>query len=175
MTQISLKLAAGAAEPVVFEIPGAEGAFRVQILNEDQEKGVVTTIVHLPPGGSIPAHFHEAGSEMHYVLEGDLTEDGESFGPGGFLTFAAGVVHGPHGSEGGARVLTVQQWQSGQGKFDFHPAEEGQGRATAASTEAEGAAGEAAAGDAAAGASVTDKSAPEAEAERRRGEEKGYG
>ncbi|WP_186374156.1 cupin domain-containing protein [Roseomonas gilardii] len=175
MTQISLKLAAGAAEPVVFEIPGAEGAFRVQILNEDQEKGVVTTIVHLPPGGSIPAHFHEAGSEMHYVLEGDLTEAGESFGPGGFLTFAAGVVHGPHGSEGGARVLTVQQWQSGRGKFDFHPAEEGQGRATAASTEAEGAAGEAAAGDAAAGASVTDKSAPEAEAERRRGEEKGYG
>ena len=173
MSQSPLKLAADAAAPVVFEIPGAEGEFRVQILNEDQEKGVVTTIIHLPPGGRIPAHFHEAGSEMHYVLEGELTENGESFGPGGFLTFAAGVVHGPHGSEGGARVLTVQQWQSGRGKFDFHPAEEGQGRAATASTEAEAPA--AAPGDAAAGASVTDKPAPEAEAERRRGEEKGYG
>ncbi|ONH82903.1 hypothetical protein APZ41_012345 [Roseomonas mucosa] len=172
MSQSPLKLAADAAAPVVFEIPGAEGEFRVQILNEDQEKGVVTAIIHLPPGGRIPAHFHEAGSEMHYVLEGDLTENGESFGPGGFLTFAAGVVHGPHGSEGGARVLTVQQWQSGRGEFDFHPAEEGQGGAAAASTDA---AGEGTSGDAAAGASVTDKSAAEAEAERRRGEEKGYG
>ena len=167
-----LKLAADSVEATPFKIPGAEGEFRIQILNEDQARGVVTTIVHLPPGGRIPAHFHEAGSEMHYVLEGDLTENGESFGPGGFLTFAAGVVHGPHGSEGGARVLTVQQWQSGRGEFDFHPAEEGQGGAAAAAEDTPKDSGP---GNAAAGSSVTDKSAAEAEAERSRGEEKGYG
>jgi quercetin dioxygenase-like cupin family protein len=108
-----------------FEIPGAtgDGLFRIQILNQDEEQGVVTSIVHLPPGARIPAHRHSAGSEMHYVLEGDLIEQGETLGPGAFLTHAAGVVHGPHESRGGAKVLTVQGWQSTDGKYDFEPAE----------------------------------------------------
>ena len=63
---------------------------------------------------------------MHYVLEGDLIEKGESLGVGAFLTHAKGVVHGPHESKGGAKVLTVQQWQSRDGKFDFEPAEDAQ-------------------------------------------------
>ncbi|WP_458097756.1 cupin domain-containing protein [Roseomonas sp. WA12] len=116
---------AQAGEAVPFEIPGATGAFKIQILNEDRSKGVVTSIVHLPAGGVIPAHFHDAGSEMHYVLEGDLIEKGETLGVGAFLTHAKGVVHGPHESKGGARVLTVQTWQSEGGNFDFRPAEGG--------------------------------------------------
>ena len=116
---------ASAGEAVPFEIPGAQGEFRIQILNEDRSKGVVTSIVHLPAGGVIPAHSHEAGDEMHYVLEGDLIEDGETLGAGAFLTHAKGVVHGPHESKGGAKVLTVQSWQSTDGSFDFRPAEGG--------------------------------------------------
>lgn len=116
---------AQAGEAVPFEIPGATGEFRIQILNEDRDKGVVTSIVHLPPGGVIPAHYHEAGSEMHYVLEGDLIEAGEPLSVGAFLTHAKGVVHGPHESKGGAKVLTVQTWQSEGGNFDFRPAEGG--------------------------------------------------
>ncbi len=112
-----------AGEAVPFEIPGATGDFRIQILNEDRAKGVVTSIVHLPAGGKIPAHFHDAGDEMHYVLEGDLIDAGETLGVGAFLTHAKGVVHGPHESKGGARVLTVQSWQSEGGAFDFRPAE----------------------------------------------------
>lgn len=112
-------------EAVPFEIPGATGEFRIQILNEDRARGVVTSIVHLPPGGRIPAHYHDAGGEMHYVLEGDLIEKGETLGAGGFLTHAKGVVHGPHESKGGAQVLTVQTWQSEGGSFDFNIAEEG--------------------------------------------------
>lgn len=124
--------------PTPFEIPGATGGdFRIQILNEDMARGVVTSIVHLPPGGRIPAHVHRAGSEMHYVLEGDLVEKGESLGVGAFLTQAAGVVHGPHESKGGARVLTVQQWQSSDGSFDFEIAEEtGQSGAAAPARQA---------------------------------------
>jgi quercetin dioxygenase-like cupin family protein len=119
------KLALGAeGVPVVpFEIPGATGEFRIQVLNQKADCGVVTTIVHLPPGGRIPAHRHKAGSEMHYVLEGDLIEAGRELGPGGFLTHAAGQVHGPHESRGGARVLTVQSWQSKDGDYDFEPVE----------------------------------------------------
>ena len=117
-----LALSADQVEATPFAIPGAEGEFRIQILNEDGGRGVVTTIVHLPPGGKIPAHRHQKGAEMHYVLEGDLIDQGRSLGVGGFLTHAAGEVHGPHESRGGARVLTVQQWQSSDGEFDFEPA-----------------------------------------------------
>jgi hypothetical protein len=61
---------------------------------------------------------------MHYVLEGDLVEAGRELGPGCFLTHAAGQVHGPHESRGGAKVLTVQSWQSRDGDYDFEPAED---------------------------------------------------
>ena len=118
-----LQLSAAGIEAVPFEIPGATGQFRIQILNEDQARGVVTSIVHLPPGGRIPAHRHQAGSEMHYVLEGDLVEAGEALGVGAFLTHPAGMAHGPHESRKGAKVLTVQQWQSSDGQFDFEAVE----------------------------------------------------
>ena len=118
----SVVVQGGAAEPTVFEIPGATGEFKIQILNEDQAKGVVTTIVYLPAGGSIPAHKHQKGAEMHYVIEGDLIDGGKTLGAGDFLTHAAGVVHGPHESKGGAKVLTVQTWQSTDGAFDFEAA-----------------------------------------------------
>jgi quercetin dioxygenase-like cupin family protein len=124
MDPARLMLAAEDVEVTPVEIPGATGGtFLIQILNQDTAKGVVTTIVHLPAGGRIPAHRHHAGPEMHYVLEGDLVEAGEALGPGAFLTHAAGTVHGPHESRGGAKVLTVQQWQSRDGRFDFHLAE----------------------------------------------------
>lgn len=111
-----------------FEIPGATGgAFRIQLLNQDQAMGVVTTIVHIPAGGRIPAHRHSAGAEMHYLLEGDLIEAGRTLAPGAFLTHAAGAVHGPHESRGGAKVLTVQSWQSHGGAFDFEPVEAPEG------------------------------------------------
>lgn len=118
----SVVVQGGSVEPAVFEIPGATGEFKIQILNEDQVKGVVTTIVHLPPGGTIPAHKHQKGAEMHYVIEGDLIDSGRRLGAGDFLTHAAGVVHGPHESQAGAKVLTVQTWQSTDGAFDFEPA-----------------------------------------------------
>ncbi len=118
----SVMVPSGSIEPTVFEIPGATGEFKIQILNEDQAKGVVTTIVHLPAGGTIPAHKHQKGSEMHYVLDGDLVDRGRTLRAGDCLTHAAGVVHGPHESKQGAKVLTVQTWQSTDGAFDFEPA-----------------------------------------------------
>lgn len=118
-----LALAAEKVPAVPFAIPGATGEFRIQLLNQDAGSGVVTSIIHLPPGGRIPAHCHSAGAEMHYVLEGDLIEAGRELGPGAFLTHAAGQVHGPHESRRGAKVLTVQSWQSRHGDYDFEPAE----------------------------------------------------
>ena len=121
MDMQGLLLAADQIEATPFQIPGASGKFLIQILNEDQGRGVVTSIVHVPAEGRIPAHRHGAGAEMHFVLEGDLIDAGRPLTAGGFLTHAAGQVHGPHESQGGARVLTVQQWQSQDGSFDFEP------------------------------------------------------
>lgn len=170
-----MRLAAESVSASPFEIPGASGEFRIQILNEDAARGVVTSIVHLPPGGRIPAHSHQAGSEMHYVLEGDLVEKGESLGVGAFLTHAQGVVHGPHESKGGARVLTVQQWQSRDGGFDFHVAEE----APAASGGAQpGQASSAGTGEPAEGTAAGSGETPTAAAQRQEAEQslgKGYG
>ncbi len=119
----SLIVADAASTPATpFVIPGATGEFKIQILNEETARGVVTTIVHMPAGSKIPAHTHSKGAEMHYVLEGDLIENGKALAPGAFLTQAAGQVHGPHESKTGAKVLTVQLWQSEGGSFDFEPA-----------------------------------------------------
>jgi len=115
----AMRLAGDQVAATPFRIPGSRGEFRIQLLNEDAARGVVTSIVHIPAGGFIPAHRHQAGAEMHFVLAGDLTERGEALGPGGFLTHAAGVVHGPHESRAGALVLTVQHWQSKDGDYDF--------------------------------------------------------
>jgi quercetin dioxygenase-like cupin family protein len=122
-----LAVEADGVAAVPFEIPGATGQFRIQLLNQDASAGVVTSIIHLPPGARIPAHRHSAGAEMHFVLEGDLIEAGRELGAGCFLTHAAGQVHGPHESRGGARVLTVQSWQSKHGDYDFEPVEATEG------------------------------------------------
>ena len=126
----ALKLAAEGIEATPFQIPGAEGEFRIQILNEDRARGVVTSIVHLPAGGRIPAHYHDAGSEMHYVLEGDLIEKGETLGVGAFLTHGKGVVHGPHSSKRGCRVLTIQVGHSGPEQADHRVVDDEQGAST---------------------------------------------
>src|SRR4051812_33804880 len=45
-----MKLATEGVAATQFEIPGSRGDFRIQILNEDASRGVVTSIVHIPAG-----------------------------------------------------------------------------------------------------------------------------
>ena len=171
----ALQLLAEGVTPTQFEIPGSRGDFRIQILNEDAARGVVTSIVHIPAGGFIPAHFHKAGPEMHYVLSGDLIEAGRTLGPGGFLTQAAGVVHGPHESQGGCQVLTVQSWQSRDGQFDFNIAEDAASPDTA-SRAPRGEAGETGAAIASEGMPGQDEGArPEVRAATEESLGRGYG
>lgn len=109
---------------VPFPIPGAtENGVTAQLLNIDGGQGLVTTIIHIAPGARIPAHFHKNGSEAHYVLEGDFIENGVTHGAGAFFTHAANVVHGPHASVNGCRVLTLQSAYVDPAAPDFHIAE----------------------------------------------------
>ena len=111
-------------EPVPFAIPGATpGGVKATLVNVDGAKGIVTTIIHIAPGARIPAHYHDDGAEAHYVLEGDFINAGVTHGPGGFVTHPKGVVHGPHESKGGCKVLTLQTAYVDPAKPDFHIAE----------------------------------------------------
>ncbi|MBC8143374.1 MAG: cupin domain-containing protein [Armatimonadetes bacterium] len=109
------------APTLPFPIPGAtpNGVF-AQLLNLDASKGLVTTIIHIKAGATIPAHFHKEGAEAHYVLDGDFVEDGISHGGGAFFTHAANVVNGPHSSVNGCRVLTLQAAYVDPTNPDFH-------------------------------------------------------
>ncbi|MGI4764335.1 MAG: cupin domain-containing protein [Janthinobacterium lividum] len=96
-------------QPMGIKIEGStKDGFDVQMLNIDPKRGVIATIIHIKPGSEIAAHFHKGGAEAHYVLDGDLVDAGRVCGPGSYLTHAAGVVHGPHSSVAGCRVLTIR-------------------------------------------------------------------
>jgi hypothetical protein len=102
------------------QIPGATpGGIQAQLLNIDQTCGIIATIIHFKAGSSIPAHSHGDCEEAHYVLEGDFINAGRTFGPGAYLTHAVGVVHGPHSSEGGCKILTIQSGKIVPGNADF--------------------------------------------------------
>jgi quercetin dioxygenase-like cupin family protein len=107
-----------------FPIPGATpGGVFAKLLNVDAGRGLVTTIIHIHPGARIPAHYHNEGAEAHYVLEGDFINEGVVYGPGGFVTHPVGVVHGPHESKTGCRILTLQTAYVDPTNPDFHIAE----------------------------------------------------
>ncbi len=96
-------------ETIPFPIPGATpGGTRAQILNMDLAYGPPTFIIRLEPGTTIPAHVHHNTAETHYVLEGDFIEDGVTYGAGSFFSHPVGMRHGPHSSQTGCAVLTVQ-------------------------------------------------------------------
>jgi quercetin dioxygenase-like cupin family protein len=111
-------------DAVLFPIPGATpGGVKATLVNVDGAKGLVTTIIHIAAGARIPAHYHDDGAEAHYVLEGDFINAGVTYGPGAFITHPKGVVHGPHASRGGCKVLTLQTAYVDPAKPDFHIAE----------------------------------------------------
>jgi len=117
----SLTIQADAAPLVPFDIPGATpGGVQANLVNVDIAKGIVTTIIHIAPGAHIPAHYHNEGAEAHYVLDGDFINAGVTHGPGAFITHPVGVVHGPHESKGGCRVLTLQTSYVDPANPDFH-------------------------------------------------------
>lgn len=107
--------------PVPFLIPGATpDGITATLVNVDGDKGLVTTIIHIAAGARIPAHYHDEGSEAHFVLSGDFINGGETLGPGAFVTHPRGVVHGPHESRTGCSILTLQGAYVDPAHPDFH-------------------------------------------------------
>lgn len=117
----SLVTHTGNLPEIPFPIPGATpGGTFATLVNVNGDQGLVTTIIRIAPGSIIPAHYHKEGSEAHFVLDGDFINAGVSHGPGAFVTHPAGVVHGPHGSRTGCRILTLQTAYVDPEKPDFY-------------------------------------------------------
>ena len=120
----SLVVPTAELDSVPFDIPGATpGGVTARLVNVDGARGLVTTIIEIAPGARIPAHYHDEGAEAHFVLEGDFINGGVTLGPGAFVTHPRGVVHGPHESVTGCRVLTLQTAFVDPANPDFHIAE----------------------------------------------------
>lgn len=118
---VSLVVQSDTVQAVPFPIPGATpDGVTATLVNVDAAKGLVTTIIHIAAGARIPAHYHDDGSEAHYVLSGDFINAGETLGPGAFVTHPRGVVHGPHESRTGCSVLTLQSAYVDPLHPDFH-------------------------------------------------------
>ncbi len=90
------------------------GGISMKILHQDESTGGMTAMTRMAAGSSIPAHMHPKSDQTVFVLEGDLVDDGVTYGPGAFFVAKAGTPHGPNTTTGGCVLLT---WYSGPPEF----------------------------------------------------------
>jgi anti-sigma factor ChrR (cupin superfamily) len=83
----------------------ADGVF-YKPLYYDREKQLVTTLVKMLPGASVPHHRH-LGVEQCLVLEGDFRVGGQVYGPGDFQCVFEGSLHEDIRTETGALVMII--------------------------------------------------------------------
>ena len=79
----------------------------MKVLQQAASGGGMTGMMRMEAGSSIPAHRHTDADQSVLVIEGDLVEEGVTYGPGSFLVAKAGTPHGPHGSTGGCVLLST--------------------------------------------------------------------
>ena len=86
----------------VDELPWRETRFpgvEIKTLFEDQETGLLTTLVRMAPGASLPDHEH-VRIEQTYVIEGSLVDDEGTALAGAFVWRPAGSRHSARAPEG---------------------------------------------------------------------------
>lgn len=88
----------------------------MKMLQQGESTGGMIGIMRMEAGSSIPAHSHTHADQAVFVIEGDLIDEGVTYGPGSFLVAKAGTPHGPHSSSGGCVLLSTYF-----GKPDFVP------------------------------------------------------
>ena len=94
--------------------PGVSMKMLQQVESSDETIGGMSGMMRIEAGSSIPAHSHTHADQAVFVIEGDLVEEGVTYGPGSLLVAKAGTPHGPHGSSGGCVLLS---WYFGPPDF----------------------------------------------------------
>ena len=79
----------------------------MKMLQQVESTGGMSGMMRMEAGSSIPAHSHTHADQAVFVIEGDLVEEGVTYGPGSFLVAKAGTPHGPHNSSGGCVLLST--------------------------------------------------------------------
>lgn len=77
---------------------------RIKTLRLDAQAGTQTTLWHIDPGASIPAHPHSHEEEC-LVLSGSIVHEGVAYHAGDFLLAAPGERHQEFSCPGGALLL----------------------------------------------------------------------
>lgn len=68
-------------------------------LHEDPVKRIFSYLLRCEPGLKFPIHRHVKAEEI-FMLEGDLVDNGQVYGPGDYLYSAAETIHAPETKEG---------------------------------------------------------------------------
>ena len=97
------------------DIPGLS----FQVLYHNKQTGALSVMVRLASSTIIPRHWHSTADETAYIVEGELSEDGTTRGPGYLLVAKPQEVHGPYSTETGCTILC-----SFSGGFDFYLSDE---------------------------------------------------
>lgn len=79
---------------------------RIKELSDNASDSFTVMLLEMDAGTRFPGHHHQ-GVEQVYLLDGDLSSDGEELAPGDFLRAAADTHHGGLSSEYGCRALII--------------------------------------------------------------------
>lgn len=101
-----MQLNANLAQRVVVHHPSlpwmaspAPGIHRRLIERDGEEVARATSVVRYEAGSQFPCHNHDLGEEI-FVLEGTLTDEHGSYGPGTYLKNPTGTSHAPGSIDG---------------------------------------------------------------------------
>lgn len=81
---------------------------RRMLAREGGEVARATSIVRYAPGARFDAHQHDLGEEI-LVLEGVLSDESGSYGPGTFIKNPPGSAHAPFSEEGCTLFVKLRQ------------------------------------------------------------------
>ena len=115
---VALALAASAhGDPDHTPPPGSNEMLRASVTAAPELEVIISDVV-IPPGTTIPKHFHP-GEEFVYVIEGSAVhvEDGKAdriYRAGQAFTIAPRAVHAPRGGSDGARAIVFRVHTKGQ-------------------------------------------------------------
>jgi quercetin dioxygenase-like cupin family protein len=87
--------------------PNPASGISMKMLHQDKSTGGMTGMTRFAPGSSMPAHRHTHADQTVFVLQGDLIDNGVTYGPGTFFLARAGQPHGPHTTTTGCTLLTT--------------------------------------------------------------------
>ena len=94
----------------VAELPWQQAIFpgvEYKTLMMDAEAGLMTVLMRMAPGASLPDHEHTM-IEQTYVLEGRLVDQDGECGPGDFVYRPGGSRHSASCPEGGLMLAVFQ-------------------------------------------------------------------